>query len=148
VTKSCIILSNFDETAIKDRQVQTQILFGRKMNKLAKPAPLPLCVITNHPAKYRDPKTGLPYYNSYAYKEIQRLHRGDYKWSQLLGAWVGSGTFAARGVPERFLDPNFQKSEEKPAPPAANAKGTDPGEQSAGQEPSAAGAVVPPVTAP
>jgi vacuolar protein sorting-associated protein 72 len=35
VTKSCIILSNFDETAIKDRQVQTQILFGRKMNKLA-----------------------------------------------------------------------------------------------------------------
>lgn len=35
VTKSCIILSNFDETAIRDRQVQTQILFGRKMNKLA-----------------------------------------------------------------------------------------------------------------
>lgn len=35
VTKSCIILQNFDENAIKDRQVQTQILFGRKMNKLA-----------------------------------------------------------------------------------------------------------------
>jgi vacuolar protein sorting-associated protein 72 len=35
VTKSAIILQNFDETAIKDRQVQTQILFGRKMNKLA-----------------------------------------------------------------------------------------------------------------
>jgi vacuolar protein sorting-associated protein 72 len=35
VTKSCIILQNFDENAIKDKQVQTQILFGKKMNKLA-----------------------------------------------------------------------------------------------------------------
>lgn len=35
VTRSCIILQNFDEQAIKDKQVQTQILFGRKMNKLA-----------------------------------------------------------------------------------------------------------------
>lgn len=35
VTRSCIILQNFDENAIKDKQVQTQILFGRKMNKLA-----------------------------------------------------------------------------------------------------------------
>lgn len=40
VTKSAIILQNFDETAIKDRQVQTQILFGRKMNKLASMFPL------------------------------------------------------------------------------------------------------------
>lgn len=79
-------------------------------------------MITNHPARYRDPKTGLPYYNSYAFKEIQRLHRGDYKWSRLIGAWVGSGTFAARGVPARFLDPSKPKEggdagapEEKPA---------------------------------
>jgi vacuolar protein sorting-associated protein 72 len=34
VTRSCIILQNFDNGAIKDKQVQTQILFGRKMNKL------------------------------------------------------------------------------------------------------------------
>jgi vacuolar protein sorting-associated protein 72 len=39
VTRSCIILQNFDENAIKDRQVQTQILFGRKMNKLASKSP-------------------------------------------------------------------------------------------------------------
>jgi len=39
VTRSCIILQNFDEEAIKDRQVQTQILFGRKMNKLASKLP-------------------------------------------------------------------------------------------------------------
>ncbi|KAK1751815.1 YL1 nuclear protein-domain-containing protein [Echria macrotheca] len=116
VTRSCIILQNFDENAIKDRQVQTQILFGRKMNKLPKQSHPPHCVITNHIAKYKDPKTGLPYHNSYAYKEIQRVHRGDYKWSRLLGAYVGSGTFAARGVPERFSDPSKPRSTPK-APP-------------------------------
>jgi vacuolar protein sorting-associated protein 72 len=35
VTRSCIILQNFDDHAIKDKQVQTQILFGRKMTRLA-----------------------------------------------------------------------------------------------------------------
>lgn len=35
VTRSCIILQNFDQKAIEDKTVQTQILFGRKMNKLA-----------------------------------------------------------------------------------------------------------------
>lgn len=64
----------------------------------------PLCAITNYPARYRDPGTGLPYANFHAYREIQRLRRGDYKWSALLGAWVGSCTSAARGVPERFLN--------------------------------------------
>lgn len=62
-------------------------------------------MITNHPARYRDPKTGLPYYNSYAYQEIQKLQHGNYKWSRLVGAWLGSGSEAASGVPARFLDP-------------------------------------------
>lgn len=74
-----------------------------KLTPLLEPAHAPLCVITNHPARYRDPKTGLPYYNSYAYKEIQKLHGGQYKWSQLIGAWVGTGSAAARGVPVRFM---------------------------------------------
>jgi vacuolar protein sorting-associated protein 72 len=34
VTRSCIILQDFDEDAIKKPEVQTQILFGRKMTKL------------------------------------------------------------------------------------------------------------------
>jgi len=51
VTRSCIILQNFDEHAIKDKQVQTQILFGRKMNKLAsKSSPFPP---TSFPFTYR-----------------------------------------------------------------------------------------------
>lgn len=108
VTRSCIILQDFDEEAIKKPDVQTQILFGRKMTKLAKPPHAPLCVITNHPARYRDPKTGLPFYNTYAFKEIQKLMAGDFKFSQLTGTWVGRGDEAAAGVPARFIRPETE----------------------------------------
>ncbi|KAM0260653.1 hypothetical protein ACHAPA_010144 [Fusarium lateritium] len=119
--RNAIIFQAFDDNALKDRAVQTQIIFGRKMNRLSKPSPAPLCVITNHPARYRDPRTGLPYYNAYAYREIQRLTRGEYRWSHIIGAWVGSGAFAARGVPERFLNPD-EKGPEKKAIPSEIAK--------------------------
>ncbi|KAF5969770.1 vacuolar protein sorting-associated protein 72 like protein [Fusarium bulbicola] len=122
--RNAIIFQNFDDNALKDRSIQTQIIFGRKMNRLSKPSPAPLCVITNHPARYRDPRTGLPYYNAYAYREIQRLTRGEYRWSHILGAWVGSGTYAARGVPERFLNPN-KKGPEKKSTPDEGIKGKE-----------------------
>ena len=35
---------------------------------------LPKCVVTGLPARYRDPRTGLPYYNAAAFKEIRRRH--------------------------------------------------------------------------
>lgn len=72
-----------------------------------------MCVITNHPAKYRDPVTGLPFYNSYAYRQIQRLCKGEYRWSKILGAWVGAGQFAAKGVPDRFLNPEAPRPASK-----------------------------------
>ncbi|KAI0542387.1 YL1 nuclear protein-domain-containing protein [Xylaria digitata] len=105
-TRNCIILQNFNENAIKDKSIQTRILFGREMNKLPKQGPAIRCVITNHPARYRDPKTGLPYYNAYAFKQIRKLYRGEHKWSSLIGAWIGSETSAAKGVPARFVDPD------------------------------------------
>ncbi|TLD33354.1 hypothetical protein PspLS_00582 [Pyricularia sp. CBS 133598] len=117
VTRSCIVLQNFDEEAIKDKTVQTQILFGRKFTKLAKPGHAPLCVITNHVAKYRDPKTGLPFANMNAYKEIQRLTEGDYKWSSILGTWAGTGEVAAKGVPNRFLHGGPKEESPPPAIP-------------------------------
>lgn len=64
-----------------------------------------MCLITNHTARYRDPKTDLYFNSAAAFKELQRLQSGEYRWSKLLGAWAGSGTYAARGVPERFLNP-------------------------------------------
>lgn len=65
-------------------------------------------MITNHPARYRDPKTGLPFYNTYAFKEIQKLMEGDFKFSQLTGTWVGRGDDAAAGVPARFTRPETE----------------------------------------
>ncbi|KAI1483928.1 YL1-domain-containing protein [Daldinia eschscholtzii] len=112
-TRNCIILQNFNENAIKEKAVQNQILFGRDMAKLSKPTPAPRCVITNHPARYKDPKTGLPYYNAYAFREIQKLWRGEYRWSRLAGAWMGSGSYAATGVPARFLDPDAPGPQKK-----------------------------------
>ncbi|TLS22869.1 uncharacterized protein PpBr36_06068 [Pyricularia pennisetigena] len=120
VTRSCIVLQNFDEEAIKDKTVQTQILFGRKFTKLAKPGHAPHCVITNHLAKYRDPKTGLPFANMNAYKAIRRLTEGNYKWSSILGTWVGTGELAAKGVPNRFL--HGGPKEESPPPPTPEAQ--------------------------
>ncbi|KAF8851762.1 YL1-domain-containing protein [Acephala macrosclerotiorum] len=100
-----LILENFDETLIKDKNVQTQILFNRKFVKVPRSkASHELCAITGYPAKYRDPSTGLPYCNQYAYKEIQKLKKGEYRWSKLVGAYVGLGTYAARGVPDRFRE--------------------------------------------
>ena len=61
-----------------------------------------ICAITMRPAKFRDPKTGLAYANSYAYKEIQRLRNGGSRWSSLLGCYVGPANSPARGVPEGF----------------------------------------------
>lgn len=36
---------------------------------------------------------------------MQRVLRGEYKWSALLGSWVGSCRQAAKAVPARFLGP-------------------------------------------
>lgn len=74
-----------------------------------------LCAITNRPAKFRDPASGLPYYNAFAYREIQALRRGDYRWSSLLQAYVGQAR-AARGVPRRFVDPTAPRDTVKILP--------------------------------
>ena len=61
-----------------------------------------LCAITGLTAQYRDPQTGLPYANSYAYAELQKLRNGGSRWSTLLGCYVGPMTTPAGGVPDEF----------------------------------------------
>lgn len=56
-----------------------------------KKPPQTLCAITSLPARYRDPTTGLPYANAYAFRELKKLQRGEYKWSKLAGCYVGVG---------------------------------------------------------
>ncbi|TKA29784.1 hypothetical protein B0A50_03148 [Salinomyces thailandicus] len=71
----------------------------------------PNCAILSHKgAKFRDPKTGLPYFDMHMYKIIQRVIAGGSQWSSLLGAWVGprsDGVMGrpAKGVPEGFAGP-------------------------------------------
>ena len=62
-------------------------------------------------AKFRDPRTGLAYANSYAYKEIQRLRGGGSRWSDLLDCYVGPVQSVARGVPERFWKVDSSKKQ-------------------------------------
>ncbi|KAI9879454.1 MAG: hypothetical protein M1830_008501 [Pleopsidium flavum] len=100
-TRNLVILENFDPTAVRNPEEQRRILFKRRVGKMQKPTH-ELCAITSLPAKFRDPVTDLPYVNSYAYKEIQRLRADCYTWSDLIGCYVGRAGAAARGVPERF----------------------------------------------
>jgi vacuolar protein sorting-associated protein 72 len=72
-----------------------------------------LCVITSLPSRYRDPGTSLPFANSYAYHEIRHTAAQKYAWSPMLGCYVGPTGVAARGVPEKFLNPNAKESSPK-----------------------------------
>ncbi|KAF8599242.1 YL1-domain-containing protein [Ceratobasidium sp. AG-I] len=60
----------------------------------------PVCAITGLSASYRDPRTGIPYANAYAFKTLTRLLRHEFVWSQEKGCYVGDeGLDGARGVP-------------------------------------------------
>ena len=111
--------------------------------QLAEPPHPPICAITGHPARYKDPKTGLPYYNGYAYREIQRISKGDYKWSSLVGAWVGNGSFAARGVPTRFLGGPKEVTDAPKPTEAAPASEEPAKEQAVAQQPATEPVLVP-----
>ncbi|KAF9284050.1 Vacuolar protein sorting-associated protein 72 [Mortierella alpina] len=47
----------------------------------------PVCPITGLPAKYKDPKSGIPYANKEAYKILQNVVRHGYVWSNGLNAY-------------------------------------------------------------
>src|SRR5690606_39186969 len=106
-TLNVLILENFSPPP--NPPATHKLLFGTA------PAPPPhsrssrekhlpeICPITSEIARFRDPKTGIGYSGLRAYREIQRVMRGEVRWCQMLGCYVGSGD-AASGVPEGFLD--------------------------------------------
>ena len=101
-SRNLVALRSIDANASRVPELHDSVLLKKQKVKLQKPAPV-FCAITSQPARFRDPKTGLAYANTYAYKEIQRLHGGGSRWSNLLDCYVGSATLVARGVPERFF---------------------------------------------
>ncbi|MCJ1478135.1 hypothetical protein MMC13_006811 [Lambiella insularis] len=100
-TRNLVSLRNVDGNASRASELQNHTLFRKRNPKLQK-ALHESCAITGQPAKFRDPKTGLPYASSYAYKEIQKLCNGGSRWSSLLGCYVGPIASAARGAPDPF----------------------------------------------
>ncbi|KAI4221544.1 MAG: hypothetical protein L6R36_006836 [Xanthoria steineri] len=99
--RNVVILEDIDANTQRLPDLQNYVLVKKRQGKLLK-AGREQCAITDQPAKYRDPRTGLPYTDSYAYKEIQKLANGGSCWSSLLGCYVGPTSGVARGVPERF----------------------------------------------
>jgi vacuolar protein sorting-associated protein 72 len=83
-----------------------------------------LCAVTNREARYRDPSTGIAYYDRKAFQVLRGVVGGGFVWSGALGCYVGGrakthdtssqGVKPAKGVPKRFME-MFPKP---PAPPA------------------------------
>ncbi|KAL4874144.1 YL1 nuclear protein-domain-containing protein, partial [Aspergillus spectabilis] len=111
-TGRCLtVLENFDDKTAQSRDFN--IYFNAKKPPRLTKISSSLCVITSLPSRYRDPDTSLPFANSYAYHEIRHTAAQKYHWSTMLGCYVGPNGVAARGVPERFLDPNAKPSSPK-----------------------------------
>ncbi|KAL1919226.1 uncharacterized protein VTP21DRAFT_1918 [Calcarisporiella thermophila] len=64
-----------------------------------------LCPITGQVARYKDPKTGVPYANLEAFRTLRRVLEHEYIWSTVLNAYVHRADQPhARGVPDGFGD--------------------------------------------
>lgn len=101
----------------------SRTLKRNKLDALPDPPTKPKCAVTGWPAKYTDPKTGLPYADLQVYKIVQRMVAGGSAWSAVLGAWVGPQTAVglrmgrpARGVPEGFASGSESAAVKTPAP--------------------------------
>ena len=116
--RSTISLKNFDEVVKRSQDAKARIVFGLNSSdeaKSMKPAPPALCAITSQIAKYRDPLSGLPYRGRAEFKKIRSLpglgakpedekdRMNQARWSEALGAWIGTAAHPAKGVPESFL---------------------------------------------
>ncbi|KAL3471683.1 YL1 nuclear protein-domain-containing protein [Aspergillus californicus] len=109
--RSLTVLENFDDKTAQSREFN--IYFNAKKPPRLTKISSSLCVITSLPSRYRDPDTSLPFANSYAYHEIRHTAAQKYSWSPMLGCYVAPTGVAARGVPERFLNPNAKESSSK-----------------------------------
>jgi len=77
------------------------------ISTLPMPPARPICAISGRPARFRDPKTKLPYADMAASKAIQRALANGCQWSVIFDVWtgiVGEGILGrvAKGVPEGF----------------------------------------------
>ena len=98
-----------DEEALNEPSVKHGILVKSRKSNIKIHGKLPekeRCLITGMHARYRDPKTGAPYANVAAFKQLRANESlGTYtngRWSTLLGQYVGSDMDAPSAIPERL----------------------------------------------
>ncbi|OJJ47955.1 hypothetical protein ASPZODRAFT_131575 [Penicilliopsis zonata CBS 506.65] len=101
--RNLTVLENFDDKTAQSKEFS--IYFNAKKPPRLTKISSSLCVITSQPSRYKHTTTALPFANAHAYREIRRTAEQKYAWSTMLGCYVGPVGIAARGVPERFLDP-------------------------------------------
>ena len=111
--RSTLTFENFDPVIHRSKEAQIRTVFGTQAKAVQQPL-AQACAVTGLRASYKDPLTGLPYYGISEFRRIRRLpglpreDRPDVEepkaqWSEILGAWIGTGAHPAHGVPESFL---------------------------------------------
>lgn len=106
-TASAILADSYPPFNADEIRYLTTKHFKRAGGQMPLPPAKPYCAILSHKeARFRDPKTGLCYYDMHTYKIIQRVLASGCSWSGLLGAWTGPAYGGmgrpAKGVPEGF----------------------------------------------
>ncbi|KAF8168441.1 YL1 nuclear protein-domain-containing protein [Crassisporium funariophilum] len=69
---------------VKWDEIKVFVGKGRPLSR-----PRQTCPITGRQAHYLDPRTGVPYADSLAYKVLSGLLRHEYVWSPMLGCYIG-----------------------------------------------------------
>lgn len=103
-TRNLVILERFDELSNNERRDFAALFSTKKVGKLPK-VNTEYCAMTGQVAKYRDPLSDVGYANLSAYKKLKEAQKHDFRWSSMLGCYVGRVGHVARGVPEGFLGP-------------------------------------------
>lgn len=122
-SRNALILTDYEDLSPEQRSefhtLIPPIITGapRKASKTStkpKLPTIPLCPITSRPAKYRDPKTNLPYASAMAYNALNDTIRGRFHWVASRGfeCFCGPTEYAAKGVPRRFIDENAANESE------------------------------------
>jgi len=84
---------------VKWEDVRTYVSRGRPLSR-----PTQLCPVTGRPARYRDPRTKVPYATPAAYQTLTMILNHEYVWSKALGCYVTR--------PEMFAFPSTAQSGE------------------------------------
>jgi len=71
---------------VKWDEIKVFVGKGRPLSR-----PRQICPITGRQAHYLDPRSGVPYADSYAYKVLTGLLRQEYVWNAALGCYLDRG---------------------------------------------------------